>query len=206
MVRNLRLEADRMDALASICRTALSVDLFTKESVRRGQKPLPGTDIVSLFEEVQIKDEMFVTTSTSVFREELVACLVESCLRLSLPPLKTNASREKSTAVGALYGAGYQLSSWMQTALEVVEVCRPCVRWDCQGRTYAMDSYLKLLVKLCCVYNTVGGGKKTKNVASPEQVLAEIRLAALQRELVKDLAEVRSAENHVTTILAKMYF
>ena len=32
--------------------------------------------------------------------------------------------------------------------MEVVEVCRPCVKWDCDGRTYAIDCYLKLLVRL----------------------------------------------------------
>ena len=53
MVRNLRVEADSMHALACICRTALTVDLFAKESVRRGQKPLQNTNIAALFEELR---------------------------------------------------------------------------------------------------------------------------------------------------------
>lgn len=63
------------------------------------------------------------------------------------------------------------------------------------GRTYAMDCYLKLLVRLCHIYDTVGGVKKAKDGASPEQILAEKRLQDLQRGLVKDLSEV-SALNH----------
>ncbi|XP_024368196.1 protein TPLATE isoform X2 [Physcomitrium patens] len=137
MVRNLRVEADRMHALACICRTALSVDLFAKESVRRGPE---------------------------------------------------------SRVIGALnYGIVSGAMSWTQSALEVVEVCRPCVKWDCQGRTYAMDCYLKLLVRLCHIYDTVGGVKKAKDGASPEQIQAEIRLQALQKQLVKDLSEVTTA-------------
>ena len=85
MVRNLRAESDRMHALACICRTALCVDLFAKESVRRGQKPLPGTDVTSLFEDTRVKDDLNSITSKSLFREELVASLVESCFQLSLP-------------------------------------------------------------------------------------------------------------------------
>jgi hypothetical protein len=65
-----------------------------------------------------------------------------------------------------------------------------CRFWCCAGRTYAMDCYLKLLVRLCHIYDTVGGVKKAKDGASPEQILAETRLQALQRQLVKDLSEV----------------
>ncbi|CAM6095749.1 unnamed protein product [Calypogeia fissa] len=190
MVRNLRVEADRMHALACICRTALCVDLFSKESVRRGQKPLPGTDVTSLFEDPMTMDDLHNLTSNSKFREELVATLVESCFQLSLPlPRMKNAAVE-SRAIGALaYGTGNEVLNWTQSALEVVEVCRPCVKWNCDGRLYAIDCYLKLLVRLCHIYDTRGGVKKAKDGASPEQVLAETRLQALQRLLVKDLAE-----------------
>jgi hypothetical protein len=58
------------------------------------------------------------------------------------------------------------------------------------GRTYAMDCYLKFLVRLCHIYVTVGGVKKAKDGASSEQILAETRLQALQKQLVKDLSEV----------------
>ena len=55
MVRNLRVEADRMHALACICRAALVVDLFGKESAHRGQRPVAGSDIgVSLFADPQV--------------------------------------------------------------------------------------------------------------------------------------------------------
>ncbi|KAH7433717.1 hypothetical protein KP509_07G082700 [Ceratopteris richardii] len=194
MVRNLRVEADRMHALACICRTALCVDLFSRESVRRGQKPLPGTDIASLFEDPHIKNDLTSVNSSSLFREELVACLVESCFQLSLPlPRQTSAGTE-SRVIGALaYGAGYEAMSWTQSALEVVEVCRPCVKWDCEGRTYAMDCYLKLLVRLCHFYDTRGGVKKLKDGASQEQILNETRLQKLQRELVKDLSDVATS-------------
>ncbi|KAH7441479.1 hypothetical protein KP509_03G039800 [Ceratopteris richardii] len=191
MVRNLRVEADRMHALACICRTALCVDLFARESVKRGQKPLPGTDIASLFEDPRIKEDLTNVSSSSLFREELVACLVESCFQLSLPLPRQNSSGTESRVIGALaYGAGYEAMSWTQTALEVVEVCRPCIRWDCDGRTYAMDCYLKLLVRLCHFYDTQGGVKKVKDGASQEQILNETRLQKLQRELVKDLAGI----------------
>lgn len=67
------------------------------------------------------------------------------------------------------------------------------------GRTYAMDCYLKLLVRLCHIYDTVGGVKKAKDGASPEQILAEKRLQALQRELVKDLNAVSASSHGVVT-------
>ncbi|XP_047314077.1 protein TPLATE [Impatiens glandulifera] len=193
MVRNLRAESDRMHALACICRTALCVDLFAKESVRRGQKPLPGTDIASLFEEVRIKDDLNSVTSKSLFREELVATLVESCFQLSLPlPEQKNTGME-SRVIGALaYGTGYGALNWTEPALEVVEVCRPCVKWDCEGRTYAIDCYLKLLVRLCHIYDTRGGVKRVKDGASQDQILNETRLQNLQRQLVKDLREVNT--------------
>ncbi|PIA51310.1 hypothetical protein AQUCO_01100265v1 [Aquilegia coerulea] len=149
MVRNLRAESDRMHALACICRTALCVDLFAKESVRRGQKPLQKTDIASLFEDVRIRDDLHSVTS---------------------------------------YGA----LNWTEPALEVVEVCRPCVKWDCEGRTYAIDCYLKLLVRLCHIYDTRGGVKRVKDGASQDQILNETRLQSLQRDLVKDLREVNN--------------
>ncbi|CAM8888364.1 unnamed protein product [Rhodiola kirilowii] len=191
MVRNLRAESDRMHALACICRTALCVDLFAKESVRRGQKPLAGTDIASLFEDVSIKDDLHIQTSKSLFREELVASLVESCFQLSLPLPEQKNSGTESRVIGALaYGTGYGALNWTEPALEVVEVCRPCVKWDCDGRTYAIDCYLKLLVRLCRIYDTRGGVKRVKDGASQDQILNETRLQNLQRELVKDLREV----------------
>ncbi|CAM8894259.1 unnamed protein product [Rhodiola kirilowii] len=191
MVRNLRAESDRMHALACICRTDLCVDLFAKESVRRGQKPLAGTDIASLFEDVSIKDDLHIQTSKSLFREELVASLVESCFQLSLPLPEQKNSGTESRVIGALaYGTGYGALNWTEPALEVVEVCRPCVKWDCDGRTYAIDCYLKLLVRLCRIYDTRGGVKRVKDGASQDQILNETRLQNLQRELVKDLREV----------------
>ncbi|KAK8586967.1 hypothetical protein V6N12_021486 [Hibiscus sabdariffa] len=194
MVRNLRAESDRMHALACICRTALCVDLFAKESVRRGQKPLAGTDIASLFEDPSIKDDLHSVASKSLFREEFVATLVESCFQLSLPlPEQKNTGME-SRVIGALaYGAGYGALNWTETALEVVEVCRPCVKWDCDGRTYAVDCYLKLLVRLCHIYDTRGGVKRVKDGASQDQILNETRLQNLQRDLVKDLREVSTS-------------
>ncbi|KAA8548207.1 hypothetical protein F0562_004532 [Nyssa sinensis] len=193
MVRNLRAESDRMHALACICRTALCVDLFAKESVRRGQKPLPGTDIASLFEDARIRDDLNSVTSKSLFREELVATLVESCFQLSLPLPEQKNSGMESRVIGALaYGTGYGALNWTEPALEVVEVCRPCVKWDCEGRTYAIDCYLKLLVRLCHIYDTRGGVKRVKDGASQDQILNETRLQNLQRELVKDLREVNT--------------
>lgn len=193
MVRNLRAESDRMHALACICRTALCVDLFAKESVRRGQKPLAGTDIASLFEDARIKDDLHSVTSKSLFREELVASLVESCFQLSLPLPEQKNSGTESRVIGALaYGTGYGALNWTEPALEVVEVCRPCVKWDCEGRIYAIDCYLKLLVRLCHIYDTRGGVKRVKDGASQDQILNETRLQNLQRELVKDLREVNN--------------
>ncbi|KAL2904661.1 Protein TPLATE [Bienertia sinuspersici] len=193
MVRNLRAESDRMHALACICRTALCVDLFAKESVRRGQKPLAGTDIASLFEDVRIKEDLNSVTSKSLFREELVASLVESCFQLSLPLPEQKNSGMESRVIGALaYGTGYGALNWTEPALEVVEVCRPCVKWDCEGRTYAIDCYLKLLVRLCHIYDTRGGVKRVKDGASQDQILNETRLQNLQRELVNDLREVNT--------------
>ncbi|XP_074376451.1 protein TPLATE-like isoform X2 [Apium graveolens] len=193
MVRNLRAESDRMHALACICRTALCVDLFAKESVRRGQKPLPGTDVISLFEEARIKDDLNIVSSKSLFREELVAMLVESCFQLSLPLPELKSSGMESRVIGALaYGTGYGALNWTEPALEVVEVCKPCVKWDCEGRTYAIDCYLKLLVRLCHIYDTRGGVKRVKDGASQDQILNETRLQNLQRELVKALPEVNS--------------
>eukprot|EP01018_Ginkgo_biloba_P002390 Gb_27119 [translate_table: standard] len=193
MVRNLRAESDRMHALACICRTALCVDLFAKESVRRGQKPHPGTDIASLFEDPRIKEDLNSVTSNSLFREELVASLVESCFQLSLPLPKQKNFGTESRVIGALaYGTGYGAMNWTESALEVVEVCRPCVKWDCEGRTYAMDCYLKLLVRLCHIYDTRGGVKKVKDGASQDQILNETRLHTLQQLLVKDLSEVNT--------------
>ncbi|TYI09038.1 hypothetical protein ES332_A09G043700v1 [Gossypium tomentosum] len=194
MVRNLRAESDRMHALACICRTALCVDLFAKESVRRGQKPLAGTDIASLLEDPSVKDDLHNVTSKSLFREELVATLVESCFQLSLPLPEQKNSGMESRVIGALaYGTGYGALNWTETALEVVEVCRPCVKWDCDGRTYAVDCYLKLLVRLCHIYDTRGGVKRVKDGASQDQILNETRLQNLQRDLVKDLREVSTS-------------
>lgn len=123
-----------MHALACICRTALSVDLFAKESVRRGQKPQQNTDIASLFEDIKIREDLASVNSESLFREELVACLVESCFQLSVPLPRTKATGPESRVIGALtYGTVSGAMSWTQSALEVVEVCRPCVKWDCQG-------------------------------------------------------------------------
>ncbi|KAL5172029.1 Protein TPLATE [Glycine soja] len=193
MVKNLRAESDRMYALACICRTALCVHLFAKESVRRGQKPLPGTDIASLFEDARVNDDLNSITSKSIFREELVASLVESCFQLSLPLPEQNNTGMESRVIGALaYGTGYGALNWTEPALEVVEVCRPCVKWDCDGRTYAVDCYLKLLVRLCYIYDTRGGVKRVKDGASQDQILNETRLQNLQRELVKDLHEVNT--------------
>lgn len=193
MVRNLRAESDRMHALACICRTALCVDLFAKESVRRGQKPVPGTDVISLFEDVRVKEDLNSVTSKNLFREELVASLVESCFQLSLPLPELKNSGTESRVIGALaYGTGYGALNWTEPALDVVEVCRPCVLWDCDGRTYAIDCYLKLLVRLCHIYDTRGGVKTIKAGASQDQILNETRLRNLQLQLIRDLREVHT--------------
>lgn len=194
MVKNLRAESDRMHALACICRTALCVDLFAKESVRRGQKPVPGTDVISLFEDARVKDDLNSITSKSLFREELVASLVESCFQLSLPLPEQKNSGTESRVIGALaYGTGYGALNWTEPALDVVEVCRPCVLWDCDGRTYAIDCYLKLLVRLCHIYDTRGGVKTIKTGASQDQILNETRLRNLQLQLIRDLREVHTS-------------
>ncbi|KAK6128278.1 hypothetical protein DH2020_037976 [Rehmannia glutinosa] len=159
----------------------------------RGQKPVAGTDIASLFEDARIKDDLNSVTSKSLFREELVAMLVESCFQLSLPLPEQKSSGMESRVIGALaYGTGYGALNWTEPALEVVEVCRPCVKWDCDGRTYAIDCYLKLLVRLCHIYDTRGGVKRVKDGASQDQILNETRLQNLQRELVRDLHEVNT--------------
>ncbi|KAI9099590.1 hypothetical protein K1719_024595 [Acacia pycnantha] len=166
MVRNLRAESDRMHALACICRTALCVDLFAKESVQ---------EVRSLLLELILL---------------LYLRMLES--KMILIALQKNSGME-SRVIGALaYGTGYGALNWTEPALEVVEVCRPCVKWDCDGRTYAIDCYLKLLVRLCCIYDTRGGVKRVKDGASQDQILNETRLQNLQRELVKDLPEVNT--------------
>ncbi|RVW14172.1 Protein TPLATE [Vitis vinifera] len=171
----------------------LHMQVASNGSVRRGQKPLAGTDIASLFEDARIKDDLHSVTSKSLFREELVASLVESCFQLSLPLPEQKNSGTESRVIGALaYGTGYGALNWTEPALEVVEVCRPCVKWDCEGRIYAIDCYLKLLVRLCHIYDTRGGVKRVKDGASQDQILNETRLQNLQRELVKDLREVNN--------------
>ncbi|PPS07195.1 hypothetical protein GOBAR_AA13449 [Gossypium barbadense] len=145
-------------------------------------------------EDPSVKDDLHNVTSKSLFREELVATLVESCFQLSLPLPEQKNSGMESRVIGALaYGTGYGALNWTETALEVVEVCRPCVKWDCDGRTYAVDCYLKLLVRLCHIYDTRGGVKRVKDGASQDQILNETRLQNLQRDLVKDLREVSSS-------------
>jgi hypothetical protein len=107
MVRNLRVAADRMHALACICRTALSVDLFAKETgeVRRGQKPLQNTNKAALFEVAKIREDLASINSESLFRDELVACLVESCFQLSVPLPRMKTMDPESRVIGALnYG------------------------------------------------------------------------------------------------------
>ena len=86
--------------------------------------------------------------------------------------------------------------NWNESALEVVEVCITCVKWDCEGRTYAMDYYLKLLVRLCHIYDTRGGVKKVKDGASHDQIMNETRLHGLQKQLIKDLSQVNDSLRH----------
>ncbi|GJP69726.1 hypothetical protein CLOP_g725 [Closterium sp. NIES-67] len=256
MVRGLRAEADRMVALASICRAALCVDLFSKESARRGQRPVTGTDVSSLFDDPQIKEELALSVVPNVesglFREELLACLVESAFQLASGSGGGGVGGGAGGAgagaggfgaggggggggmgsgltggvggggipgegYGGESGAGFSFAAaaagrggslaavvsgeassggweaWGQTALEVVEVCRACVRWQCGGRTYAVDCYLRLLVRLCQVYNTAGGVKSAKDGATPEQIRAEQRLFTLQRQLLEDAKELSSS-------------
>ena len=120
--------------------------------------------------------------SNSLFREELVASLVESCFQLSLPLPSQKRSGTESRVIGALaYGTGYGEMNWNESDLEVMGVCRTCVKWDCEGRTYAMDCYLKLLVRLCHIYDTRGGVKKVKDGASHDQIMNETRLHGLQK-------------------------
>ena len=77
-----------------------------------------------------------------------MASLVEIYFQLSLPLPSQKRSSTESRVIRALaYGTGYGAMNWNESALEVVEVCKTCVKWDCEGRTYAMDCYLKLLVR-----------------------------------------------------------
>ncbi|KAI9099592.1 hypothetical protein K1719_024597 [Acacia pycnantha] len=93
MERNLRAESDRMKAFE--------------------EKPLAGTDIASLFEDARVKADVNSITSKSIFREELVASLVESCFQLSLPLLEQKNSGMESRVIGALaYGTGYGALNW----------------------------------------------------------------------------------------------
>jgi len=62
--------------------------------------------------------------------------------------------------------------------------------WDCDGRTYAIDCYLKLLIRLCHIYDARGGVKTIKDGASQDQILNETRLRNLQLHLIRDLREV----------------
>ena len=67
MVRNLRVESDRMHTLACIFQTSLCVDTFAKESVQRGKKPHTGIDIASLFEDLRIKEDLNNVMTNSLF-------------------------------------------------------------------------------------------------------------------------------------------
>ena len=108
MARNLRAESDRMHALSCIFRTSLCVDIFAKESVRRGKKPHTRTDIASLFEDPWIKEHLNSVMSNSFFGEELVASLVESYFQLSLPLPSQKCYGTESRVIGALaYGTSY---------------------------------------------------------------------------------------------------
>ena len=197
MVRNLRVESDRMYALACICQTALCLDLFVKESARRGQKPLAGTDVSALLEDAHTRKEFSSVSADSLFREELLACLAETCFQLSQPPPPLRSPTTTLRTNGILGNTEGSASKWAQSALEVLEVGRPCVGWDCGGRTYAMDCYLRLLTQLCLLYDTAGGVKLIADGATPEQIRAEQRLQNLQRQLLEDLADV-SGEGGVT--------
>lgn len=147
-----------MHALARVCRTALAVDLFAKESVRRGQKPMPGTDVSSLFEDAKTREELSEVSSGGLFREELVACLVESCFQLSQP--LPEASTSGNRVLGSLsLATSQEAMGWTHAALGVVEVCRPCVKWDCKGRTYAMVRFW--LSNLDCVMDWLFGSLMT---------------------------------------------
>lgn len=142
-----------MHALACICRTALSVDLFAKESVRRGQKPPQNTNIAALFEDAKIREDLASINSESLFREELVACLVESCFQLSVPLPRIKSMGTESRVIGVLnYGTVSGAMSWTQSALEVVEVCRPCVKWDCRGKS-SSSFYFVTKFNISCSFN-----------------------------------------------------
>ena len=107
-----------MHALACICRTSLCVGNFAKESVRRGRKPRTGTDIASLFEDLRIKEDLNNVMSNSLFREELVASLVERFFQLSLPLPSQKRFGTESRVIGALaYGTGYGAMNWNELAL-----------------------------------------------------------------------------------------
>ncbi|KAK4775001.1 hypothetical protein SAY86_009936 [Trapa natans] len=56
--------------------------------------------------------------------------------------------------------------------------------------TYAIVCYLKLLLRLCYIFDTGGGVKRVKDGASQDQILNETRLQNLQCELVNGLHEV----------------
>ncbi|GJP81807.1 hypothetical protein CLOP_g11933, partial [Closterium sp. NIES-67] len=167
------------------------------------------------------------------FREELLACLVESAFQLASGSGGGGVGGGAGGAgagagggggggipgegYGGESGAGFSFAAaaagrggslaavvsgeassggweaWGRPALEVVEVCRACVRWQCGGRTYAVDCYLRLLVRLCQVYNTAGGVKSAKDGATPEQIRAEQRLFTLQRQLLEDAKELSSS-------------
>ena len=59
-----------------------------------------------------------------------------------------------------------------------------------------MDCYLKLLVRLCHIYDTRGGVKKVKDGASQDQIMNETRLHGLQKQLIKDLSQANDSLRH----------
>ncbi|KAF6169209.1 hypothetical protein GIB67_013639 [Kingdonia uniflora] len=89
------------------------LDLHRQVSLFKKRLLLMVRNLRAESDRVRINDDLHSITSKSLFREELVASLVESCFQLSLPLPEQKNSGIESRVIGALaYGTGYGALNW----------------------------------------------------------------------------------------------
>eukprot|EP00898_Chlorokybus_atmophyticus_P005996 jgi/Chlat1/6398/Chrsp45S05915 len=161
LTRGLPSMFARLRILVLVGQIAFSRRVAAWASSQHGELPPPQTSFQHLWDDRKSSTELTATMADSMYREELLASLVEACLSIhdaqqglrDLTPAAMAVVCPKEVASPAEAALGWQLA-----AVELAVLLRPCLGWDCDSRLYAADAYVRLVALLCRNQGTVISG------------------------------------------------
>jgi len=153
--RVVRAAPERHTALILCSAAMLRLQILTTQrlSANAQQSEKPGHIFFQALEEKVVAEALSVQESNGPvpsFGEQLASAMLVVTLAVRPSPAAPVVSHRR----------------WMSAAVGVLEFLKPCLKWHCEGRTFTLDTYLRLLSLLCSLEATIGSEMSNERLQS----------------------------------------